>query len=80
MPSNEQKPTNEDIASAAYNLYVESGYLDGHDQEHWLQAENQLTKNLQAATNVQGAQSQSKAPQWNAESTAKPAVVTSRAA
>jgi hypothetical protein len=30
------------IRSLAYQLYCESGYQDGHDLEHWLQAEEQL--------------------------------------
>ena len=30
------------IRSLAYHLYCEGGYQDGHDLEHWLQAEEQL--------------------------------------
>jgi HSP20 family molecular chaperone IbpA len=30
------------IAKQAYQLFQESGFADGHDLEHWLQAESQL--------------------------------------
>jgi HSP20 family molecular chaperone IbpA len=30
------------IARRAYELFLESGFMDGHDLEHWLQAESQL--------------------------------------
>lgn len=30
------------IAKQAYELFEESGFADGHDLEHWLQAESQL--------------------------------------
>lgn len=59
MPSDDQKPTNEDIATAAYQLYVESGYQDGHDQENWFRAENSLTQKLKSTTRVQAAEPQS---------------------
>lgn len=51
------KPTSEDIATAAYHLYVESGYQDGHDQEHWLRAENLLTQKAKSVSNAQVAES-----------------------
>ena len=37
------KPSHDEIAERAYNLYSASGYIPGHDVEHWLQAEAQLT-------------------------------------
>jgi hypothetical protein len=35
-------PTREQIAVRAYELFVKSGYQDGHSEEHWLQAEREL--------------------------------------
>jgi hypothetical protein len=35
-------PSQEAIAARAYELYVQSGYQNGHDEEHWLQAEREL--------------------------------------
>ncbi|HKM48213.1 MAG TPA: DUF2934 domain-containing protein [Terriglobales bacterium] len=32
----------EEISSRAYEIYVESGREDGHDVEHWLQAEMEV--------------------------------------
>ena len=37
------KPSHDEIARRAYNLFSASGYIPGHDVEHWLQAEDQLT-------------------------------------
>jgi hypothetical protein len=37
-------PTREEIEARAYELYVERGYADGHDQEDWLQAEQELSE------------------------------------
>lgn len=48
-PNIDQKPSREEIASAAYHLYVDSGYLDGHDQEHWLRAEELLMQKRHAS-------------------------------
>ena len=36
------EPTQEEIARVAYLLFEESGRQDGHDVEHWLQAEAHL--------------------------------------
>ena len=38
----EAPPTREQIAVRAYELFVKSGYQDGHSEEHWLQAEREL--------------------------------------
>jgi hypothetical protein len=35
------KPSHNEIAERAYNLFSASGYIPGHDVEHWLQAEGQ---------------------------------------
>jgi hypothetical protein len=32
----------EKIAARAYQIWQESGCPDGHDQDHWLQAEREL--------------------------------------
>jgi hypothetical protein len=36
------QPTADEIATEAYALYVAGGYQDGHDLEHWLEAEQLL--------------------------------------
>jgi hypothetical protein len=41
-PGSIAEPTPEEIASRAYELFVESGSEDGHDMEHWLRAEAEL--------------------------------------
>ncbi|HVM76180.1 MAG TPA: DUF2934 domain-containing protein [Candidatus Saccharimonadales bacterium] len=35
-------PTQEEIAVRAYELFLQSGSVDGHDMEHWLSAEAEL--------------------------------------
>ena len=37
------KPSHDEIAERAYNLFSASGYIPGRDVEHWLQAEAQIT-------------------------------------
>ena len=37
-------PTHEQIASRAYELYLERGQLPGHEREDWLEAERQLAE------------------------------------
>jgi hypothetical protein len=37
------KPSHDEIAERAYSLFSASGYIPGHDVEHWLQAEAQIT-------------------------------------
>jgi hypothetical protein len=39
------RPTTEAIAKRAYELYEESGRLDGRDVEFWLKAEKELYAN-----------------------------------
>jgi hypothetical protein len=34
--------TQDEIAAEAYALWASGGYQDGHDVEHWLEAERQL--------------------------------------
>ena len=36
-------PTPEEVAREAYLIYVAHGCEDGHDQEHWYEAERRLT-------------------------------------
>jgi hypothetical protein len=35
--------TEREIAIRAYEIYCENGAQDGHDLDHWLQAEQELT-------------------------------------
>jgi len=37
------KPSHDEIARRAYNLFSASEYIPGHDVDHWLQAEDQLS-------------------------------------
>jgi hypothetical protein len=37
-----KRPTHEQIAARAYQIYLEQGRSDGHDLDHWLQAEYEL--------------------------------------
>ncbi len=37
-----KRPTHEQIAARAYQIYLEQGRPDGHDLDHWLQAEYEL--------------------------------------
>ena len=39
--SEEQSSSAESIRARAYQLYCESGYQNGRDLEHWLEAERQ---------------------------------------
>ena len=40
MPN--QRPTHQEIAAHAHELYVERGRLPGHEMDDWLQAEYEL--------------------------------------
>ncbi|MGH7951927.1 MAG: DUF2934 domain-containing protein [Limisphaerales bacterium] len=48
-PSLDAKPTREQIAVAAYHLYLEGGRQDGHELEHWHRAEQLLNEQFTAA-------------------------------
>lgn len=37
-----RRPTHQEIAARAYQLYIERGRLGGHDVDDWLQAEYEL--------------------------------------
>ena len=37
-----QRPTHDEIAARAYEIYIEHGCLPGHDVDNWLQAEYEL--------------------------------------
>ena len=41
-PRAEGESLDDEIRSLAYQLYCEGGYQDGHDLEHWVQAEQQM--------------------------------------
>ena len=38
------KPSAGEVARRAYSAYVKQGSIDGHDQQHWLEAEAQLAE------------------------------------
>lgn len=38
-----RRPTGEQIAQRAYELYLARGRVDGHDREDWARAERELT-------------------------------------
>lgn len=42
--NNTAPPTAEQIRQRAYELYLERGSEEGKDQEHWLQAEAELSQ------------------------------------
>ena len=45
MPNEDQTrkaPTHEEIAKRAYQVFLERGQPEGHDLDHWLEAEAQL--------------------------------------
>jgi len=46
MKKRSQKPTTREIAIRAYYLFVERGYPDGQAQEHWLEAEQSLIREM----------------------------------
>lgn len=46
QPNNRPTFSVEEIARRAYKLWEESGYVHGHDREHWLEAESQLVAEL----------------------------------
>lgn len=50
---NESEVSNERIAARAYELYCEGGCEDGHDLEHWLRAEAELTELALGSRNPQ---------------------------
>ena len=39
------RPTDEQIARRAYELYLNRGQISGHELEDWLQAERELSEN-----------------------------------
>lgn len=36
-------PTHEEIARRSYEIFLEQGAIHGHDLEHWVQAERELS-------------------------------------
>ena len=45
-PGPTAKPTTEDIAKRAYEIYIEKGCKQGQCEQNWKQAEQELTKGL----------------------------------
>ncbi len=43
----EQRPSQQEIARRAYELYEKSGREPGHEMQHWLEAERQLLAAIQ---------------------------------
>jgi hypothetical protein len=43
----EQRPSQQEIARRAYELYEKSGREPGHEMQHWLEAERQLLAVMQ---------------------------------
>ena len=50
MQKQTDKPTHEEIARAAYRVYLERGAVGGHDMEDWLRAEQLLTEAKRTAS------------------------------
>ncbi|HYF37932.1 MAG TPA: DUF2934 domain-containing protein [Prosthecobacter sp.] len=44
MPTS--SPTHQEIAQHAYQIYVRNGRKDGHELEHWLEAEAELRNRM----------------------------------
>ena len=44
------KPTTEEIAKRAYEIYLEKGCQQGQCEENWKQAEQELTKGLKVVS------------------------------
>ena len=44
----EPRPSPEEIARRAYEIYLERGATDGQDMDDWLRAERELTEELEA--------------------------------
>jgi hypothetical protein len=43
QPAVSQVPDEEQIRRRAYELYMESGYSDGNHEDHWFEAERELS-------------------------------------
>jgi len=43
VPVTLRSPTIEEIRYRAYDIYLSKGATDGHDLEHWLEAESELS-------------------------------------
>jgi hypothetical protein len=43
-PRKQSSPDESRIRQRAYELYVESGYSDGHAEEHWFMAEREIAE------------------------------------
>ena len=50
LTKQESKPTQEEIAQRAYEIFVQRGRPQGRDLEHWLEAEAQLVASRQCET------------------------------
>ena len=41
-PPDFAKPSPQEIAGKAYFMFIDEGFPQGHDMQHWLEAEKQL--------------------------------------
>jgi len=48
MTDSTSAPTHEQIAARAYEIFIERGRPQGHDLDHWLEAETQLRASQQS--------------------------------
>ena len=48
------RPTHEEIAACAYDIYLEHGRTEGRSQQDWLQAEEELAQTPAASTHRLG--------------------------
>jgi Protein of unknown function (DUF2934) len=60
-----------EIARVAYDLYIQSGYLHGHDLEHWLEAERIVLSNQPSKSKKQD-KTVGKAPKATPKKALKP--------
>lgn len=63
LPKTGMGPTHEEIAQRAYQIFVERGRPEGRDQEHWLEAEAQLTATRQQQLSAGSTDKKSTTPQ-----------------
>lgn len=47
-----QVPMRSQVAARAYEIWQKNGSIHGNDQQHWLQAEKELTKLLNPSLSV----------------------------
>lgn len=53
MTGSSSTPTHEQITRRAYEIFIERGQPEGHDLDHWLEAEAQLRAAIQTNGDAQ---------------------------